>query len=204
MLVDLPGHTLHDNFRLHDPFPNALTHQRNRLVQAGRKRPQPSDPVLVVFHRLEAKRVGQFVGRLNAFALIERHEIPEIGMLLDGGLVSFLKQIIIELVLRRQLTAINFFQARQKFAGVRVALLDGGETHVLPMVVPAAVAQLRCPRRMLLHLVVPFGVEQGMKRLGGPVRRAVPRLQRKRNRQQKNHQRGQPQGKRELRHGAKL
>ena len=184
LVVNLPWDTLHDDFRLHDPFANALAHQRNCLVQIDRKRPQPRDPVLVVLHRLEAERVGQFVSGLNAFALIERREIPVIGMFLGGGLVVLLEQVIIELVLRRQLTAVNFFQARQNIAGVSVSLLDGGETRVLPAVVPATVAQLRCPGRILLHRVVPFGVEQGLKRFRGLVRRTVPRSHLKRNREQ--------------------
>ena len=124
LLVDLAGNALHDDLREHHALAHAFAHQSYRLVQVGWESAKARQPVLVVLERFEAQRVGEFVGGLNAAALIERCQVPVILMAFDCDLVIFPEKVVVQLVARRKAAAVDHLEPRQHSGPVLVVLLD--------------------------------------------------------------------------------
>ena len=87
---------------------DAKPHQRQHLIEINREGLQARDPVLVILHRLKTQRVCEFVGELDAFALIDRQRPEPLRKLLNAqtGLVAH--QVEIEAIVLRQLPRARF------------------------------------------------------------------------------------------------
>ena len=145
----------------------AFAHQRDVLVHHRGKRAQPRDPIFVILDRFKAEPIAQLVESLQAAALVDRHQVgAEFGSL-DLGLEIFFEQVVVELIRRRKLRAIDLAQARERGSRVLFVLPNRLETSVRPPIVPAAVTERGSTGRILFHRVVPFRFEKSIERFAG-------------------------------------
>jgi hypothetical protein len=171
LFINLRRDVLDDHFRQQHPRARALAHQRHRLLHQRREGAQAGDPVFIILDRLKAQQFGQLIGGLNAATLVERHEIHAILVLRDINLIFLLKQVVVHLILRRELRAINRLEPIEHLDAVLLSPLDRPETDVFPAVIVAPITERRRKRRVLAQHVFPLVGEQIMKSLRRVVHR---------------------------------
>ena len=89
------------------------------------------------------------------------------GCALDIHLEIFFEQVVVQLIGRRKLRAIELLQPRKRILGVLFSFADRLQALVAPAIVPAPVAHRRSAGRALFHLIVPFRFKEIVERLAG-------------------------------------
>ena len=82
----------------------------------------------------------EVIGRLDAFALIERDEEPAMLEFVYGQLGFVFEKVIVELVEGGQFVAIDFAQAGEGRFGVGASRFEGGEGQIGPLLIPSTIA----------------------------------------------------------------
>ena len=104
---------------------------------------------------------------MDAAALVDRHEVAAKLRALDVLLEVLLEEVVVQLIGRGKLSAIEFFQALERRDRVLFAFVDRFQALIAPTIVPAAVAHRRSAHRALFHFVVPFRFEKFIERFAG-------------------------------------
>ncbi len=99
--------------------------------------------------------------------MIDRHEVTLELRALDILLEVFLEKIVVQLIRRRELGAIEFLQPLECVLRVRFALMDRFQALIAPAIVPSSVAHRGSARRALFHVVVPFRFEKFVEGFSG-------------------------------------
>ena len=163
-LRDLRPHALGDDFRQEHVGLHALAHQRDVLIHVRGKCVETRKPVVEVLHRLEAQRIDEELGALHA---VERRGANQVLPMLKAfhrHLILVAEEVVVEAIGRRELCARDRGEIFQHRLAVRLARGERAGADVGPPVVPAAVAEVGRPQRILRELPLPFAIEQRMQR----------------------------------------
>ena len=177
---DLRPHALSDDLRQQHVGLHALAHQRDVLIHVGGKRVEPRQPVVEVLDRLEAQRIDEELRALHAAERGRANQILPMLESFDRHLILMAEQVVVEAVGGRELIARDRGEIFQHRLAVRLARGERARADVLPAIVPAAVAEIRRPQRILRELPFPLAIEERVQ--GGARGVGLRRLLRVRDR----------------------
>ena len=169
-LRDLRTHALRDDFRQKNVGLHAFTHQRDVLVHVGRECVETRQPVVEVFHRLEAQRIDDELRALHAAERRRANQVLPMLKAFHDHLILMPEDVVIEPVGGRERIARDGGEILQHRLAVGLAGRQRTRADVLPTIVPAAVAEVGRPQRILRELPLPLAVEKRVQRGGGGVR----------------------------------
>ena len=141
-----------------------FAHQRDVLIHVGGERVEPREPVVEVLDGLKAQRVDDELRVLHAVERRGADQMLAVLKALDRHLVLMPEQVVVQPIGGRELVARNRRELFQHRLAMRLPRGKRLRADVRPPVVPAAVAEIGRPQRILSELPLPFAIEQCVQR----------------------------------------